>query len=178
MEERLFIEKLKQGNEIAYKILYDKYYEWLCNYIFKLCENKKLSEDIVQDMLMKFYLNRHKINITTSLKNYLFTACHNQFLQHLRKKKMKFDDLDAIKWEVLAVSANSQSEQQADQFKKLNALIDELPPRCKEIFLKNKFEKITYKDIAAELNISVKTVENQMSKALKHLRKRANTFTL
>jgi len=85
----IFIQKLKQGDEIAYQILYDKYYQWLCNYVFKLCENKKLSEDIVQDMLMKFYENRLKITITGSLKNYLFTSCHNQFLQHLRKKKIK-----------------------------------------------------------------------------------------
>lgn len=58
MEESIFIKKLKQGDEIAYKILYTKYYQWLCNYIFKLCENKKISEDIVQDMLMNFYVKR------------------------------------------------------------------------------------------------------------------------
>ncbi|SDG62725.1 RNA polymerase sigma factor [Psychroflexus sediminis] len=178
MEDSVFIEKLKTGDEIAYKILYEKYYEWLCNYVFRLCENKKLSEDIVQDMLMKFYQKREHINITSSLKNYLFTSCHNQFLQHLRKKKICFDDLDAIKWEVIASSVNPQELPQKDRLKQLHQLIDELPARCKEIFIKSKLENTKYKDIAIDMDISVKTVENQMSKALKHLRKRANLFAL
>ena len=178
MKEDVLIQKLKNGDEIAYKMLYDKYYQCLCKYVFKLFENKKLSEDIVQDMLMKFYMKRRKINIKTSLKNYLFTSCHNQFLQHLRKKKIKFDDLDAIKWEVIACSVNPQEHIKENKLKQLHQLIDELPPRCKEIFLKSKLEQIKYKTIAEELNISIKTVENQMSKALKHLRKRANLFTL
>lgn len=176
MQEYTFIQKLKNGDDVAYKILYEKYYQWLCKYVFKLCENRKLSEDIVQEMMIKFYVKRKKINIKSSLKNYLFTSCHNQFLEHLRKKKIKFDDLDAIKWEVIASSVNPQEHLKEDKLMKLHQLIDELPPRCKEIFLKSKLEQIKYKDIAAELDISIKTVENQMSKALKHLRKHANLF--
>lgn len=174
MKETIFIQKLKQGDDTAYKILYKKYYQWLCNYVFKLCENKKLAEDIVQDMLMKFYVKRKKINIKTSLKNYLFASCHNQFLQHLRKKKIKYDDLDEIKWDVITSSMNPHENVKEDKLKQLHQLIDELPPRCKEIFIKSKLEETKYKDIAVEMDISVKTVENQMSKALKHLRKRAN----
>lgn len=174
MNELVFIKKLKNGDDVAYKILYENYYEWLCNYVFKLCENKKLSEDIVQDMLMKFYVKRHKINITSSLKNYLFRSCHNQFLQHLRKKKIKYDDLDEIKWEVIASSMHTEEQPKEDKLKRLYQLIDELPPRCKEIFVKSKLEETKYKDIAVEMDISVKTVENQMSKALKYLRKQAN----
>lgn len=173
MIDEIFIKKLKHGDEVAYKMLYEKYYQWLCNYVFKLCENKKLSEDIVQDMFMKFYVKRKSINIKTSLKNYLFTSCHNEFLQHLRKKKIKFDDLDKIKWEVIANSMNPEENLKEEKVKQLHLLIDELPPRCKEIFLKCKLEQFKYKDIAEELDISVKTVENQMSKALKHLKKRS-----
>jgi len=174
MKESIFIQKLKQGDEIAYKILYTKYYQWLCNYIFKLCENKKISEDIVQDMLMNFYVKRQKIEVQTSLKNYLFTSCHNQFLQHLRKKKIKFDHLDEVKWEAIANSMNSQENHRENKLKKLHKLIDELPPRCRKIFIKSKLDKIKYKDIAEDMDISVKTVENQMSKALKYLRESAN----
>jgi RNA polymerase sigma-70 factor (ECF subfamily) len=178
VKDLIFIQKLKQGDEIAYQILYDKYYQWLCNYVFKLCENKKLSEDIVQDMLMKFYENRLKITITGSLKNYLFTSCHNQFLQHLRKNKIKFDDLDTIKSEVIASSMNTQENHKVTKLKKLHQYIDELPPRCKEIFIKNKLQKTIYKDIAEDMDISVKTVENQMSKAIKYLKNRADQFIL
>lgn len=174
MNDDIFIKKLKKGDSAAYKILYEEYYQWLCNYVFKLCENKKLSEDLVQDMLIKFYVKRKKINITSSLKNYLFTSCHNQFLQHLRKKKIEYDYLDEIKWEAIASSMNPKEHPKEEKLKRLHQLIDELPPRCKEVFIKSKLEETKYKDIAAELDISVKTVENQMSKALKHLKKRAN----
>jgi len=178
MKESILIQKLKQGDETAYQILYDKYYQWLCNYVFRLCENKKTSEDIVQDMLINFYEKRNKIDISNSLKNYLFTSCHNQFLQNLRKKKIKFDDLDSIKSEVIASSMNTQESNLKDNINKLHELIDELPPRCKETFIKNKLDETIYKDIAEDMDISVKTVENQMSKALRHLRKRANYFMI
>lgn len=176
MNEKSFADKLKQGDEIAYKTLYNNYYEGLCSYVFKLCENKKLSEDIVQEMLLNFFKNRKKINISTSVKSYLFTSARNQFLQHLRKNKIKFDELDTLKWEVISRSANSEVEYNEENSQRLHQYIEELPPRCKEIFIKNKLEEIKYKDIAVELNISIKTVENQMSKALAYLRKRANTL--
>ena len=178
MVEDKLINKLKEGEDTAYQILYDTYYSWLCNYIFKLCQNRKISEDIVQESFLNLYLKRHKIEITSSLQNYLFRCCHNQFLQHLRKQKIKFDILDEMKWETIAESMDSSKQEKEDKLKQLHQLIDELPPRCKEIFVKNKLEKIKYKDIAAEMDISIKTVENQMSKALKHLRKHANLFLL
>lgn len=178
MKEQKLIKKLKKGDELAYKVLYDTYYSWLCNYIFKLCQNRKLSEDIVQDSLLNLYIKRKSINISSSLQHYLFRCCHNQFLQHLRKQKIKFDILDEIKWEAIAESMDTSKHQKEEKLRQLHQLIDELPPRCKEIFVKNKLEKIKYKDIATELDISVKTVENQMSKALHFLRSHANMFLL
>ncbi len=79
---------------------------------------------------------------------------------------------------MIASAINIQENHKQTKLKKLHQYIDELPPRCKEIFVKNKLEKTIYKDIAEDMDISVKTVENQMSKALKHLRKRANQFML
>jgi RNA polymerase sigma-70 factor (ECF subfamily) len=73
---------------------------------------------------------------------------------------------------------NTQENHKVTKLKKLHQYIDELPPRCKEIFIKNKLQKTIYKDIAEDMDISVKTVENQMSKALKHLKNRADQFIL
>jgi RNA polymerase sigma-70 factor (ECF subfamily) len=177
MDEKSLIKNLRKGKPKAYQYLFSEYYDWLCNYVFNLCNNRKLSEDIVQDALVNLWEKRERILITTSLKNYLFKTCHNQFLQHIRKEKIQFDSLDKIKWDIITEVA-FEDDLYEYKMKKLNKLIDQLPPRCKEIFIQNKLEKKKYKEIALEMGISIKTVENQMSKALHFLRANATMFLL
>ena len=173
MVDKNFIKSLKSGDELAYKKLYDDYYVWLCNYIYKLSNNRKLSEDIVQDTFLKFYKKRKKISIHYNLKNYLFKASYHQFLQHLRKNKVKYDILDTIKWEAIADTYDEQEEVKYEKIDHIYKLIDELPPKCREVFIKSKLDKLKYKEIASDMEISVKTVENHISKALKFLRSKA-----
>jgi RNA polymerase sigma-70 factor (ECF subfamily) len=136
-----------------------------------------LAEDIVQEAIVGLWEKRKVIIISTSLKNYLFKTCHNEFLQHIRSRKIQFDTLDKIRWEVIS-EATLEDDLFEFKMEKLNMLIDQLPPRCKEIFIQNKLEKKKYKEIALDMGISVKTVENQMSKALHFLRANATTFLL
>jgi RNA polymerase sigma-70 factor (ECF subfamily) len=177
MDEKKLIEALRKGNENAYRYLFYEYYDWLCNYVYNLCKNRPLAEDIVQSAIVGLWEKRKDIIITRSLKNYLFKTCHNQFLQHIRSKKIQFDTLDKIKWDVIS-EATLEENLNDLKMEKLTKLIDRLPPRCKEIFVKNKLEEMKYKEIALEMGISVKTVENQMSKALHFLRANASTFML
>ncbi len=177
MNEQKLIKKLRKGKAKAYQYLFSEYYDWLCNYVFNLCNNRSLSEDIVQDTLVGFWEKRKRILITTSLKNYLFKTCHNQFLQHIRNQKIQYDTLDKIRWDVIS-EATLEDDLYNHKMEKLNKLIDQLPPRCKEIFVQNKLEKKKYKEIALDMGISIKTVENQMSKALHFLRANATTFLL
>ncbi len=177
MNEQKLIRKLRKGKTKAYKHLFSEYYDWLCNYIFQLCHDRSLSEDIVQETLVNFWEKRKQIVITSSLKNYLFRSCHNRFLQHIRKESPRFDTLDKIQGDI--ISETSWEDDQFDfKMKKLNELIDQLPPRCKEIFVQNKLEKKKYKEIALNMGISIKTVENQMSKALHFLKEHATMFLL
>lgn len=177
MNEQKLIRKLRKGKAKAYQYLFSEYYDWLCNYVFNLCNDRSLSEDIVQEALIGFWEKRRRILITTSLKNYLFKTCHNQFLQHIRDEKFQYDTLDKIRWDVIA---ETTLEEDLYDYKldKLNKLIEQLPPRCKEIFIQNKLEKKKYKEIAFDMGISIKTVENQMSKALHFLRANAHNFFL
>jgi RNA polymerase sigma-70 factor (ECF subfamily) len=168
---------LKNGDEIAYRVLFNKYYGWLCNYIFKLCNNYSLSEDLVQEIMVKLWENRNSIEIKTSLKSYLFKSCHNQFLQHIRKEKVKLDFIESLRWDVLYEVYN-EDDILEEKVNRLHKIINELPPRCKAIFMKSKFEKKKYKEIAEDMNISIKTVENQMSKALHYLRDHASSLFL
>lgn len=177
MNEGKLIKRLRKGKEKAYRYLFSEYYDWLCNYVFSLCNDRSLAEDIVQDAIVALWEKRKVIIITTSLKNYLFKTCHNQFLQHVRSQKIKFDALDKIRWDVISEAA-LEDDLYDFRMEKLNRLIDRLPPQCKEIFVQNKLEKKKYREIALEMGISVKTVENQMSKALHFLRANATTFML
>ncbi|WP_103071493.1 RNA polymerase sigma factor [Aquimarina sediminis] len=178
MSEEKLLKKLKKGDEIAYQYLFSKYYNWLCNYIFKLSNDYSLSEDIVQETFIYIWEKRSTILITTSLKSYLFKSCYNRFLQHIKKEKVRLDFLDKIQWDLIfEIHFDKENEYEAN-LKKVNALIKKLPPRCKEIFIKSKFEKKKYKDIALELDISIRTVEVQISKALRFLKENASIFFL
>lgn len=177
MNEQKLIQKLRDGKANAYQYLFSEYYDWLCNYIFKLCNDRMLSEDIVQEVMIRLWEKRKYILITSSLKNYLFKSCHNQFLQHLKREKFQFDTLDKIQWDVIS-EVTLENDLYDYKMDKLTKLIERLPPRCKEIFIQNKLEKKKYKEIALDMGISVKTVENQMSKALHFLRANATAFLL
>lgn len=177
MNEKKLLKKLRKGKAVAYRYLFSEYYDWLCNYVFGLCNDRSLAEDIVQEAIVRLWEKRKVIVITTSLRNYLFKTCHNQFLQHVRSQKIKFDTLDKIRWDVIS-ETTLEDDLYDFKMEKLNRLIDQLPPRCREIFIQNKLEKRKYREIALDLGISVKTVENQMSKALQFLRANATTFIL
>lgn len=179
MEEQELIEKLKQGQIHAYEFLFNHHYDWLCNYIFQLSGDRDLSKDLVQDVMIRLWEKRKQINIKGSLKGYLFKACHNQFLQQLRKQKKQPDLLDKIRWDTIYESYFEQKEDDTylkSTRLKLEELIDKLPPKCKEIFIMNKLERRKYREIALDMGISIKTVENQMSKALRIIRENASVL--
>ena len=178
MKEDALLKGLRKGNASAYNELFTEYYVWLCNYIFTLSNDRGLSEDIVQETIINIWEKRKRISVQHSLKNYLFRSCHNRFLAHVRKQKVKLDFLDQIRWDVLAEVRVEHEVRQDSKIQKLHRLIDELPPRCREVFVKNKLEKRKYKEIAVDMGISIKTVENQMSKALNFLRENAAGFML
>ena len=86
--------------------------------------------------------------------------------------------MENIRWEVIASAQKEDTSARDRDLEKLNNLIDKLPPRCKEIFIKNKIQKKKYREIAVDMGISIKTVENQMSKALHFLKENANSFLI
>lgn len=182
MNDKILIEKLRRGDVEAYRYIFDEYFDWLCNYVHKLSGDSSISQDIVQNVMINIWEKRNRIIITTSVKSYLFKSCHNEFLQQLRKEKRNIDLLDKIRWETLfdvyQVDSFIEEDLHEEQMSKLNQLLLKLPPRCREIFIKNKLEKRKYREIAVDMNISIKTVESQMSKALHFLKANAHNFLL
>lgn len=163
-------DEIRKGNKKAFTYIFDNYYEHLCKYIYSYTKNTKQAEDIVQGSMLIIWENRQKIKPEKSVKNYIFKIAYHQFIDNYRKNKKHLNYIEEVK----QTSFNHFIEEDDEYIQSKNAIllheIQNLPPKCKEVFLLNKQRGLKYKEIAEELNISIRTVENHVSKALKKIR--------
>ena len=170
--DKKLIKELQLGNQTAYTFLFETYYNSLCAYCYSLTQNSALSEDIVQNAIVKIWDNRKNLNIHTSLKSYLHKMVYNDFVNEYLKLKKKTDFLENIR---IASVNNSIEQDDTIINKKLSLIdkaIDELPSKCRSVFILNKKEGYSYEEISEILNISKNTVENHISNALSKIRKK------
>ncbi|QDO95194.1 RNA polymerase sigma-70 factor [Formosa sediminum] len=168
--EDILINRLRAGDETAYKHLYTLYYSELCNYINTLSGSMDVSQDLVQQAFIKVWHKRESFTIEHSLKKYIFRIAYNLFIDLTREHSKKNLLIEQLKYQVVNDMVESPT---VDFDKMLNLLItevDKLPEQCKKVFLLGKKDGLKYREIAEELNISIKTVERHMTKALKRLR--------
>lgn len=163
------IELIRQGDRQAFDRLFLALYEPLCRYAFSFLNDWEETEEVVQNVFLKLWESRSTLAIHTSLKSYLFTATHNACINQIQHYKVRQKYLDYV----LAQELQSDTSDRviADE---LHALIEksisDLPEQRQLIFKMSRYEGLKYKEIAEQLNISVKTVEAQMGKALSTLR--------
>lgn len=174
--EELLLKGLANGNQKSYKILFDQYYNWLCNYVYKLSNDKAISEDLVQNVMLRLWEKKSSLKITSSLKHYLFRSCHNEFLMYRRQQKKEYDALDELKWSTLFEIYDEKEDQAETDWNKLEYFIEQLPKKCKEVFKLSRLEQKKHKEIAKILGISTKTVEVHISKALRFLKTNVSIF--
>lgn len=161
---------LKTDADKAVELIFRKYYHFVCNVIFRILPDQVSAEDIAQDVFFEIWKKSSNLLITTSLKAYLRKAAVNKTLNHIRDKKWKFDEEDAILNLQDTHDQTGSLIETAETEAHITRLIDELPHRCRAVFMLSRFEELSYQEIADQLGISIKTVENQISKALKYLR--------
>lgn len=148
--------------------LFKEYYNTLANYAFSIVKNKEDAEDVVQDVFIKLWQNSPAVINTAQVKFYLYTATKNTCISLLRKQAGKtFVQPEAIPETLPDADSKSLS---ADPSLFIQQALSLLPPQCLAIFKLSRFGKLTYQQIADELGISVKTVENQVGKALRIMR--------
>jgi len=171
-DELFIVKKMIDGDIDSFKYFFDKYYDDLCNFVHIYLHNKALSEEIVQDIFVYFWENRERLKISTSVKSYLFSASKYKSLNLLRDTKTQKKIVEKIgRIEPLQTPEYENSYIDVDEFKKiLGSAVDQLAPKCREIFLLSKQKELSNKEIAEQLDISIKTVENQMTIAFKKLR--------
>lgn len=169
--EKKILKKIKEGDIKEYEALFKEYYERLCEFGLKYLRNLEYAEEIVQDTFYNIWKNRETLNIKTSLKAYLYTAVRNNCLQELRTKSLDIKYENYYKSHYVNDSISPMDELNAKELSNVidNAL-NSLPERCRIIFQMSRNEGLKYHEIAEKLSISIKTVEANMGKALKHFR--------
>lgn len=165
-----FIFKLKNGDEKAFANLVDKYNNKLCLYANSLLNDIPLSEDIVQNLFIKVWEKRDNLREDLSLKSYLYKSVYNACINQY-KKNQALTALEQKYIESLNQIVEKKEEDTLDKLKlKVRQAIQNLPPKCKEVFILSKKDGLTNIEISEYLNISVNTIERHITIAFTKIR--------
>ncbi|WP_350027996.1 RNA polymerase sigma-70 factor [Pedobacter sp. B4-66] len=161
----------------VFEQMFKAHYKELHSYANIMLRDEDTAEEIVQSMFLKFWEKRALLNVQTSIKAYLYKCVYNDSLNYIKhqKVKTKYQDFAAYTMNNHHEAASSKVELTELQFK-LQEALNELPEHCRTIFQMSRFEELKYREIAEQLDLSIKTVENQMGKALKILRLKLADF--
>ncbi|WP_081997690.1 RNA polymerase sigma-70 factor [Wocania ichthyoenteri] len=168
-----FITRLNNGDVLAFEVLFKLYRSKLLYIAIQYISNKEDAEEIIQNVFVKVW---SKKNIQTNINGYLYRITKNACLDHLRSKKQQLHLDNNLSQLEASINYTALSDDSASLIieKELNEAIlnsiDLLPPKCKDVFVKSRIEGLKHKEISTEMNISTNTVENHISKALKHLK--------
>ena len=157
-------------NKDTFQKVFELYYNPLCRFASAYLKDADNAEEIVQQVFINLWQQKDTIDPDRQIKSYLFTAVKNRCLNHIRdRKKFRSYYLD-VEAELEIPIAGKDNLLEQDLEKQLAEALDKLPEKCREIFMLCRFENMKYKEVAKKLDISQKTVEAQMTKALKILR--------
>lgn len=177
--ERILLGKLKNDDQSAFTVIFSKYYADLVRFSFGFTRNSDVSEEIVQEVFLKFWENRSSLDIHTSLKSFLLKNVQNRSIDSLRHTGIT-NKYTSVVLEHAILSQNDTenyilySELQAN----LNQAMHKIPMQYAEVFQMSRLETLNYQEIADKLGVSVRTVEVRISKALGMLREELKDFLL
>ena len=168
VKDFLFVEKLKKGDYDAYTLLMNNYYKNLCGYANLFTKDHSKSEDIVQNVFVKLWVYRKKIDSNIPIKRYLHKSVYNEFIDQYRKNK-SIISLEEKHLKAINTVIDNNSFDIEQLMTRVNNEIEKLPGKCKRVFILNKKEGLTHDEIAEYLQISKKTVEGHITRAFKIL---------
>ncbi len=160
-------------NKVEFEKIFKEYFNPLVNFIYRYLNDYEQSREIVQVAFTKLWNNREKLNINTSFKSYIYSTTKNTMIDYIRKNKYhsKSIELDHN------LEIEDSCEEEFDTYLVRNIVetsLNKLKPRTKEIFILNKFEGLTYEEIAQYLGVSKRAVEDNMAKTLVFLKEELN----
>jgi RNA polymerase sigma-70 factor (family 1) len=178
-QERIIYERIRNGDQKAFELVFKKFYANLCAYANQVLYDRDMAEEIVQELFFQIWQKREALMVEASLKSYLYRAVHNSCLNHIKHNKIKTAYQQYAKDQNSNITFGQQEAMEAEEFKVLvRKTIAKLPPGRKKIFMMIRYEQRRYKEVADLLGISVKTVENQMGKAMQFLRTELKSYLI
>ncbi|MDM1384378.1 RNA polymerase sigma-70 factor [Myroides marinus] len=162
--DKELVDKIILNNEKAFTMLMDRYHQALCVYAYKLIASEE-AQDLVQNVFIKIWVKRMKLNSEQNIKNLLYKSVFNEFVDTYRKNK-KLESIDQKYIDILNNYVDHHSNDDLEYaIRIMQQEIDKLPEKSREIFILSKRQGLTNQEIADYLNISIKTVESHISKA-------------
>jgi RNA polymerase sigma-70 factor (ECF subfamily) len=177
LPEQLQIRALAEGDITAFEMLFRNFYQPLCNYAYTFLQDREDAEEIVQSTFLMVWEKRDTLAIRTSVRPYLYAMVRNACLNVLKHEKIK----QRFAGEEIALADRSHDSVShtiaSNELElRIKVALNELPEQCRMVFKLSRFEELKYAEIAEQLNISVKTVENHMGKALKIMREQLKDY--
>jgi len=179
LSDEQLMSEIKAGNMLAFDTLYHKYNRRIYKFAVSILKSSEDAENILQDVFLKLWINRDNVEKDSSVRYYIFSTTYNSSITIIRGKMKESRFLESLKnmqdFEHDPVNLEIEYKELEG---KLNEIIESLPERQKEVYLLHKVEGLKYSEIAERLNISVNTIENHMSRALKFIRERLGNYSL
>jgi RNA polymerase sigma-70 factor (ECF subfamily) len=177
--DKALVESLQRGDVRAFDQLFGNYAKRLYAFGFKYLRSKEDAEGLVQDVFMKIWENRKKLNKDSSFKSYLFTIAYNDICSIFRKRTTKREFQEEFTQKLTgSVSKTEESVDYKSVLEEVDRLIEQLPENQKKVLLRRKNQGLSSKEIAEELKLSPRTVDNYMSAAIKFLKSRLTSDDL
>ncbi len=171
------LENIKNLDKAAFEQLFREYFKPLTAFAKKYVGDIDVAKEIVHEVFINLWTKKESIDIEKAVKSYIYTSTYNRSLNYLRDNK-KFERNADLESNSINESIWNYSDQveTLELEEKINKTINSLPEKCREVFILSRYDGLKYHEIAEKLNISVKTVESQMSKALMVLRENLKEY--
>lgn len=169
--EKIWTRAIRGGDAAAFERLFRAYFNSLIAYARRYIQDTTIAEDIIQDVFVNVWNRRKQLDPDKSIKSYLYASVKNRALNHLRRLE---SDRKYHTSETLLTAIDLSPEEKWHRtvlVRSIESAVNQLPKKCREVFILSKYHQLTYKEIAQVLGLSVNTVETQMVRALKVVRK-------
>jgi RNA polymerase sigma-70 factor (ECF subfamily) len=177
MDNTVLPGNLKNENEVVFEQLFKKHFRELHAYAFSILKDWDIAEEIVQAMFLKLWEKNDWMKLQSSVRSYLYKSVYHDSLNHLRHQKVQLKYQTATVHTMEHYTDDAAGKLKLGELERhLSAALSKLPEKCRAIFHLSRFEELKYQEIATRLEISIKTVETHMGKALRILRKEMQEF--
>ncbi|HLO58410.1 MAG TPA: RNA polymerase sigma-70 factor [Bacteroidales bacterium] len=177
--EKSVLERLRNGDKKSFTILFNHYYKDLVTFAFGFLHNLAVAEEIVQEVFIKLWENRYLLEIDRSLKSYLLKSVQNRCLNWINHLKIRSEfNNHILRYPVLSENETENYLLHSDLEARLQIGLEKMPVEAAQAFRMNRFENLSYPEIAEKLGVSIRTIENRISKALSFLRDELKEFLI